>query len=472
MEGFSFKRVLNPLEMWSYGYGCLLGWGGFVMPATVFLPQAGVWGSLMGFAVGGLFVAIIGLNYYFLLMQVEGSGGIFYLLQKNMGRIHAFVASWGICFAHLLIIPLNARAFVRLVWAVVLEMGGTVPELRVFGVSTPLLGLLIIAAMLALFGFVNAQGVKLSARLQTVFAVTMALGIFVLFFMAIFSGVDIRAQMSPALPEGVSRFKAFMLLFIMIPWAFVGFDSIPAMSREKAFSKDKLGAIMVWAVLIGTFGYMANVVITVLGAPTLWTLYIQDIGTGLDSIAVVAAMRRLYGDVGTAIAMVTLLCAILSGINGTIANISRHFYTMARSNSLFLWLGKTNDKGVPYTAIIFSIVGAIALVLVSNTFNTMEMVASCCTAFGYGYISYAALRGALRKRNKWYIVTGAGGLGVCIVWFLYLLIPFLGTNDIDLSKMYWSMASWILIGIWGYAYTCRKPDLVLQELELANEKEG
>ena len=461
MEDFKFHKVLTPLQAWSYAYGCLLGWGGFVMTATVFLPQGGVAGSLLAFAVGALFIAMIAMNYHYLSSLCPANGGIFYLLQNTMGRGHAFAASWGICFAHLLIIPLNARALARLVRALLLEYAQLDFHLRFFGTKVLVIDFIIITLAFALSAFINSRGIRISARIQTVLALILAAGIALLFFMALFSGVDVHAKMSPALYPGRKPLESFLLIFIMIPWAFVGFDSVPALSREAAFPKKKLGRIMVLAVVIGAFGYMANIVITLLGAPEPWPLYIRSMGDGLESIAVVASARRLFGTAGLVISLITLLAAILTGINGSVANVSRLVYTMSRSNSLFPILGKTNDHGVPAMAINFAVLASIVLVLIATTFNTMEMVASICTSFGYGYCSLSALVNARKRHDKRFLLTGVAGLLACVLWLVFLSFPILSTESVMGVKMYVSLAVWVFIGIWGYAVTCRKPDTVL-----------
>ena len=155
MDRMKLQKVLSPLDEWSFSYGCLLGWAAFSMPLTVFLPQSGLRGSLLGFAVGGAFIAVIALNYYYLTLQCKGNGGIFYLLYNTMGRPHAYAAAWGISFAHLLIIPLNARAFVRLIHALLQEYTGITLEVRVFRLNVLVFDLLVIVAILSLFAFIN-----------------------------------------------------------------------------------------------------------------------------------------------------------------------------------------------------------------------------------------------------------------------------------------------------------------------------
>ena len=461
MKDFKFQKVLSPLQAWSYAYGCMLGWSAFVMTATMFLPRGGVVGSLLAFPAGGFFIILIALNYHYLSSLCPASGGIFYLLQNTMGRGHAFAASWAICFAHLLIIPLNARALAQLIRALMLEYFQVEYHMQLPGTNVLVVDFLIIFLTLVCFAYANAKGIRVSAGIQTTGAVILALGIVLMLIMALLSGVNIREKMSPAFYPGSNPIASFMMIFIMIPWAFVGFDSVPALSREAAFSKKKLGKIMVLAILFGAFAYMANIVITLLGAPLPWPEYVRNIGDGLDGIAVVAAIRRLYGTGGLIAALITLLGGIVTGVNGSIANVSRLFYTMSRSNSLFPILGRTNDKGVPDRAINSAIIASLVLVLISTTFNTVEMVASICTAFGYGYCSLSTLLNARKRGSRRYIITGAAGLIVCVVWLVFLSVPILPIVSFMSTKFYVSLAVWVFIGIWGYAITCRKPDTVL-----------
>ena len=234
MKDFKFQKVLSPLQAWSYAYGCIMCWGAFVMTATMFLPQGGVVGSLLAYPVGGFFIILIAMNYHYLSSLCPANGGIFYLLQNTMGRGHAFAASWAICFAHLLIIPLNARALAQLIRAVMLEYFQVEYHVLIPGTKVLVVDFFLIFLTLICFAYVNFKGIRVSASVQTTGAVILAAGIVLMFFMALFSGVDIREKMTPAFYPGSDPVVSFMLIFIMIPWAFVGFDSAPALSREAA----------------------------------------------------------------------------------------------------------------------------------------------------------------------------------------------------------------------------------------------
>ena len=72
-----YDRYLNPLDVWAIAFGCIVGWGSFVMPGTDLLPKAGPFGSLMALGVGALIMLVVGHNYSFLMRKMPGTGGTY-----------------------------------------------------------------------------------------------------------------------------------------------------------------------------------------------------------------------------------------------------------------------------------------------------------------------------------------------------------------------------------------------------------
>ena len=70
-------RYLSPLDAWAMAFGCMVGWGAFVMPGTTFLPLAGPLGTALGMAVGALVMLVIGVNYHILMNRYPEAGGAF-----------------------------------------------------------------------------------------------------------------------------------------------------------------------------------------------------------------------------------------------------------------------------------------------------------------------------------------------------------------------------------------------------------
>ena len=48
------KRSLSPLNVWALAFGCIIGWGAFMMPGTTFLPKAGTLGTTLAMLIGRL----------------------------------------------------------------------------------------------------------------------------------------------------------------------------------------------------------------------------------------------------------------------------------------------------------------------------------------------------------------------------------------------------------------------------------
>ena len=45
-----YDRYLSPLDVWAIAFGCIIGWGAFMMPGSTFLPVAGPMGTVISIA--------------------------------------------------------------------------------------------------------------------------------------------------------------------------------------------------------------------------------------------------------------------------------------------------------------------------------------------------------------------------------------------------------------------------------------
>ena len=79
-------RYLSPADVWAMAFGCMVGWGAFVMPGTTFLPVAGPAGTLIALATGTLIMLMIGMNFSFLMARSPGTGGVYSYTKNAFGR--------------------------------------------------------------------------------------------------------------------------------------------------------------------------------------------------------------------------------------------------------------------------------------------------------------------------------------------------------------------------------------------------
>ena len=101
---------LSPFDVWALAFGCMVGWGAFVMPGSTFLPVAGPAGTIISMAIGLVIMLLVGSSVCFLMTHSPGSGGIYSYTRTALGRDHAFLCSWFLCLSYLTIVFLNGTA--------------------------------------------------------------------------------------------------------------------------------------------------------------------------------------------------------------------------------------------------------------------------------------------------------------------------------------------------------------------------
>ena len=114
-KGSGNIAYLSPLAVIALSFGYAVGWGAFVLPGTVFLPNAGPAGSIIGFLIGMAIVVILAFNYHKAAVNIQGSGGTYGFVTKAFGYNHGFLVGWFLFLTYIAILWANATALVLLV---------------------------------------------------------------------------------------------------------------------------------------------------------------------------------------------------------------------------------------------------------------------------------------------------------------------------------------------------------------------
>lgn len=464
------KRSVSPLNAWAFSFACIIGWGAFVMPATFFLKQGGLSGSLLAFVAALPAMIAVALNYHYLANAKAEKGDFFSIMQNATNKELAFAASWAISFAYLCGIPMNARALANLARTLLEEALNIHFSVTVIDSNHLLVDMILMIVAFIIFGWLNVRGIRSAGLVQTTLALTLFIGVTLLAVLSLFFKVPTyHGNAIPAFAPGRNPLASFMTIFVMIPWAFFGFESVPVFSRELNFPMKKIGLIMVLAVLAGTYVYLACIFITLSGVPggiSVWPSYLDHLGSqhGLSSFPVLDASMRMFGMPGLIVALLAAVSAILTGLIGFTAVASRLFRSMAENRVIFPTLAKRHPKTqTPVNAIRFLIFTSIAISVLATSFTTMEEIASTCTACAYGLCSIGALVQAQREHNKRFIITGAVGLFACLFWVVFLLVPVPGMSVVISGKSIICLAIWIFFGIGAYTYSRVSPELIEKE---------
>ena len=451
------EKKLSKLNVWALAFGCIIGWGAFVMPGNTFLPKAGPLGTAIAMGIAAVIMIIIAMNYHYMIEKYPVAGGEFTYTNAAFGEKNAFVCSWFLGLSYLAIVPLNGTALAligRNLLGGIFQVGF---HYSVAGYDIYLGEILLALAALLLFGWLSIRGVKFASVFQTILAVALVAGVAIVAIAALFSPKASVENLAPAFQPGNTKLAGILAVVAVAPWAFVGFDTVPQAAEEFSFSTKKTRSIMILSILFGAFVYIVNNTVTASVIPAgyeSWVEYIDAIGglSGLISLPTFHAAHELLGIFGLVFIGIAVLAAILSGIIGFYMATSRLLYSMSKERVLPGWFGKVHPKyKTPMNAILFvMIVSLIAPFFGRTALGWIVDMSSTGAAIGYAYTSAAALKLAIKEKKKGVIVTGIIGVVMAIAFLVLLLVPIPMFNCSLGKESYICLLIWIVLGVIFY----------------------
>ena len=315
----SFLRVLGRRDVIALAFGAMIGWSWVVLTGT-WITSAGVLGAITAFLVGGGAIAMVGLTYAELSSALPYAGGEHVYSERALGMQASFICTWAIILGYMSVIAFEAVALPTVLSSLVpgLDIGylWTVAGWDVYAtwVATGIAGAIVMTTL-------NILGVKIVAIVQT----TVVLMILVVgFFFVTGSGVTGSiSNLDPLFTDGIN---GILVVLVMVPFMFVGFDIIPQAAEEIDLPFRDIGTALVISVLMAIAWYA----LIILGVGLLMD------GEALASADLVTAEANglIYGDLGETILLVTGLAGIITSWNALIVGASRAIYAMAKAGML------------------------------------------------------------------------------------------------------------------------------------------
>lgn len=451
------EKKLSRLNVWALAFGCIIGWGAFVMPGNTFLVKSGPLGTAIAMGIAAVIMIIIAMNYHYMIGKHPVAGGEFTYTNAAFGEKNAFVCSWFLGLSYLAIVPLNATALAligRNLLGGIFQVGF---HYSIAGYDIYLGEIILALAALLLFGWLSIRGVKFASVFQTVLAVALIAGVAIVAVAAIFSPKASVENLAPAFHPGNTKIAGVLAVVAVAPWAFVGFDTVPQAAEEFKFSTKKARAIMILSILFGALVYIVNNTVTASVIPAgyeSWVDYINDLGnlSGLISLPTFHAAKELLGVAGLLFLGIAVLAAILSGIIGFYMATSRLLYSMSKERVLPGWFGKVHPKyKTPRNAILFvMIIALIAPFFGRTALGWIVDMSSTGAAIGYAYTSAAALKLALKEKKTGIVATGIIGVVMALAFLVLLLVPIPMFNCSLGKESYICLLIWIVLGVIFY----------------------
>ena len=338
---FELKRGMGLFHLTMYGVGLILGAGIYVLigEAAGFAGDS-VW---IAFVLGSIVALFAGLSYAELSSMFPKAAAE-YTFVKNAfkNNFFAFIIGW-----------LTAITSMITAATVALGFGGYFSEF---------LNIPIVISAIALIGIlsiVNFMGIKESSWTNTVFTIIEAAGLILI----IIIGFTISEPEPVNYFESPTGFSGIVIAFVLIFFAFIGFEDIANIAEEVRNPKKVIPRAIILAVMI------SGIIYVLVSLAVVRVINWEDLSSSAAPLADVA--KRGLGVQGHIIFSGIALFAITNTVLITLVAGSRMIYGMAREKSYPHILAKVHSKTkTPWLAIIvimltaigFSIIGDIVIV--------------------------------------------------------------------------------------------------------------
>ncbi|SMY12331.1 APC family permease [Brevibacterium jeotgali] len=444
-------KHLKPHWVWAIALGSAIGWGAFILPADWMRDGGGPLAAMLGLAIGGVLMIVIGASYGYLARVFPVSGGAFAYTLVGFGRTHAFVCAWFMTLGYTSIVALNASALALLGKHTVPQIIEVGHLYTVAGWDVYLGEIAVATLALVLFAVVNARGASLSGGVQFIFCLVMILAVLALVIGVIASPAGSFSNVTPLTDGRVNPVVGVTVIVAIAPWAYIGFDNIPQAAEEFAFPARKAFRLIVWSLIAAAALYCVMILVTASAAP--W----QDM-MGEDRVwATADAVTSSMGGVGLALLVIAAVMGIVTGLNGFYVAGSRVLLALGRAQMIPRVFQRVHPRfGTPHAGLLFVMVAALAAPWFGRTaLSWIVDMASIGFTFAFLYTSACAFR-LLRwsgsadrsalpgSASTWRKLASAAGVLIAVAFILLLLVP---GSPAQLSvPSFMAMGVWIVIG--------------------------
>lgn len=349
------------------------------------INSAGILGAILAFVFGGVAILLIGLTYAELSSALPLAGGEHVYSQRALGSTASFICTWSIILGYV-----SVAAFEAVALPTVLD--SLVPGLdkvylwTVSGWDVYLSWVMIGVLGATLMTWINVRGVRMAAVLQSV-VVASILFVGLLFV----SGAVVTGDLANSGPLVRDGFSGVALVLVMVPFMFVGFDTIPQAAEEIDLPFNAIGSVLMLSVVMA-IGWYCLIVFAVAIVPNQATVLASSVPTA-------AASEQVFGGFGSTLLLVTGLAGIITSWNAFILGGSRAIFALARAGQLPSSLGKLDPHyRTPRNAIL--LIGGLSMI--APFFGRPALVwlvdaGGLGIVIAYGMVAWSFL--VLRKRE-------------------------------------------------------------------------
>ena len=331
------KRHMGLFQLTMYGTGLILGAGIYVLigEAAGFAGDS-VW---IAFALGSVVALFAGFSYAE-LSSIFPKAAAEYIFIKNAfkNNFFAFLIGW-----------LTAVTSIITAATVALGFGGYFAEFVNIPIIISAIGLLVILSI------VNFVGIRESAWTNTIFTIIEASGLILI----IIIGFTFANPEPVNYYESPSGFSGIVIAFVLIFFAFIGFEDMANIAEEVKKPKKTLPKAIILSVVI------AGILYVLVSLAVVRVVNWEELANSSAPIALVA--ERGLGPEAHILLSSIALFAITNTVLITLVAGSRIFYGMAKEKVFPAIIGKIHLKTkTPWVAVIVILITSMAFTLIGD----------------------------------------------------------------------------------------------------------
>lgn len=338
---FELKRGMGLFHLTMYGVGLILGAGIYVLIGEATgLAGDSVW---IAFVLGSIVALFAGLSYAE-LSSIFPKASAEYTFIKNAFKNNflAFIIGW-----------LTAITSMITAATVALGFGGYFSEFLNIPITISAI------VLIGILSIINFIGIRESSWTNTIFTIIEVAGLILI----IIIGFTISEPEQVNYFESPTGFTGIIIAFVLIFFAFVGFEDMVNVAEEVRNPKKVIPRAIILSVMI------SGIIYVLVSLAIVRVINWEDLSLSAAPLADVA--KRGLGTQGHIIFSGIALFAITNTVLITLVAGSRMIYGMAREKSFPDILAKVHSKTkTPWVAIIvimliaigFSFIGDIVIV--------------------------------------------------------------------------------------------------------------
>ncbi len=460
-------RVLARKDVLALAFGAMIGWGWIVMTGS-WIQSAGSLGAITAFILGGIAIVLVGLTYAELASAMPQVGGEHVYSYRALGHFASFFCTWAIALGYVSVVAFEAVALPTVVEH--LFPGYAVGHLWTIAgwdvqATWVAVGVAGSVAMMA----INYVGIRTAALVQKV--VTLLILVVGIMFItgALFEGE--RATMEPLFNTSEGVMGGIMLVLIMVPFMFVGFDVIPQAAEEINLPFREIGRVLMISVIMAVFWYA----LIILGT----SLMLDAEALGASSLAVPDAMQAVFRAPWAGNLMVLAgIAGIITSWNAFYVGGSRAIYALAHSGMLPAFLAKLHPKHrTPTNAILLmGILSCLAPFFGRPALVWLVVAGGLGIVIAYLFVSlsFVMLRIKAPEMERPFEVRQGMAVGVIAVLLsLGLIALYLPGSPAALAPAEWVLfLGWMGLGLVLYAWSRARYGVAFSDKMMYRELAG